>query len=461
MVGLVPPTVFVPRPKVDSALVRLRPSADAAGGGAVGRRPVHAGAGRLRAAAQDAAPRRCVPCSATRTPAVLAAAGVEPTARAEALGLEQWAAVARERGGAPREARARSAPPRIRSSTSSLRVLGPSRRRLPRPRVAGGLARPAPRRARGVRGARTGRRAGARWSAPRSATTSRPTTATSPFIAAEKLMVRAGSFRSRRAAGAAQAHPRRRRARRRVRRRRRRAARGPSSCSTSTSTTPGCSRSRAEVGSDVPFCVPRRRGVDARARRDHRTGRRCRRGWRSSWRSRRSGCRRPTSTRRGTSSAARAPTRVGARAPPASRTSLPELVNDLEPAAEALEPRLRGVPRRARGRGRRGPRCWPAAGRPTWCRSPTRGACPAMVDQVGRRLRVPVVGDDQRVARRPPRQLSVTRSAVGAADRSMSAPPSPPSGHELGFIGPAAGAASASSSEASCASSSACACGAS
>jgi 16S rRNA A1518/A1519 N6-dimethyltransferase RsmA/KsgA/DIM1 with predicted DNA glycosylase/AP lyase activity len=30
-----------------------------------------------------------------RTPAVLAASGIEPTARAEALGLEQWAALAR------------------------------------------------------------------------------------------------------------------------------------------------------------------------------------------------------------------------------------------------------------------------------------------------------------------------------------------------------------------------------
>ena len=38
VVGLVPPTVFVPRPKVESALVRLRRRAAPPGGGAVGRR---------------------------------------------------------------------------------------------------------------------------------------------------------------------------------------------------------------------------------------------------------------------------------------------------------------------------------------------------------------------------------------------------------------------------------------
>ena len=74
VVGLVPPTVFVPRPKVDSALVRLRrraeppvsvPSADDA---------VHAGAGRVRAAAQDAAPVAGPACSVRPPPEVLAAA---------------------------------------------------------------------------------------------------------------------------------------------------------------------------------------------------------------------------------------------------------------------------------------------------------------------------------------------------------------------------------------------------
>jgi 16S rRNA (adenine1518-N6/adenine1519-N6)-dimethyltransferase len=39
--------------------------------------------------------RSLLPVLGDRTPSVLTAAGVEPTARAEALGLEEWAAVAR------------------------------------------------------------------------------------------------------------------------------------------------------------------------------------------------------------------------------------------------------------------------------------------------------------------------------------------------------------------------------
>jgi 16S rRNA (adenine1518-N6/adenine1519-N6)-dimethyltransferase len=39
--------------------------------------------------------RSLVPMLGDRTPEVLAASGIEPTARAEALGLEQWAALAR------------------------------------------------------------------------------------------------------------------------------------------------------------------------------------------------------------------------------------------------------------------------------------------------------------------------------------------------------------------------------
>jgi len=39
--------------------------------------------------------RSLVPVLGDATPAVLQAAGVAPTARAEALGLEEWAAVAR------------------------------------------------------------------------------------------------------------------------------------------------------------------------------------------------------------------------------------------------------------------------------------------------------------------------------------------------------------------------------
>jgi 16S rRNA (adenine1518-N6/adenine1519-N6)-dimethyltransferase len=94
VVGAVPPTVFVPRPKVDSVLVSLRrramppvwvPSVTAlfelVRAGFAQRRKM------LRRALQPVLGDRAVP--------VLAAAGVAPTARAEVLGLDEWAAVAR------------------------------------------------------------------------------------------------------------------------------------------------------------------------------------------------------------------------------------------------------------------------------------------------------------------------------------------------------------------------------
>ena len=94
VVGLVPPTVFVPRPKVDSALVRLRrraappvsvPSADDLFA------LVRAGFAQRRKMLR----RSLAPVLGDAAPDVLAAAGVAPTARAEALGLDDWAAVAR------------------------------------------------------------------------------------------------------------------------------------------------------------------------------------------------------------------------------------------------------------------------------------------------------------------------------------------------------------------------------
>jgi len=94
VVGLVPPTVFVPRPKVDSALVRLDrraeppvavPSADDLFA------LVRTGFAQRRKMLR----RSLVPMLGDRTPAVLAASGIEPTARPEALGLEQWASLAR------------------------------------------------------------------------------------------------------------------------------------------------------------------------------------------------------------------------------------------------------------------------------------------------------------------------------------------------------------------------------
>lgn len=94
VVGLVPPTVFVPRPKVDSALVRLRrrrtppvsvPSTDGLFS------LVRAGFAQRRKMLR----RSLAPVLGDATPRVLADAGVAPTARAEALGLDEWAAVAR------------------------------------------------------------------------------------------------------------------------------------------------------------------------------------------------------------------------------------------------------------------------------------------------------------------------------------------------------------------------------
>jgi 16S rRNA (adenine1518-N6/adenine1519-N6)-dimethyltransferase len=94
VVGLVPPSVFIPAPKVESALVRIVrhpappvvvPSAERlfelvrAGFGQ--RRKMLRGA--LRAALGD------------DTGEVLAAAGIDGSARAETLTLEQWAALAR------------------------------------------------------------------------------------------------------------------------------------------------------------------------------------------------------------------------------------------------------------------------------------------------------------------------------------------------------------------------------
>jgi 16S rRNA (adenine1518-N6/adenine1519-N6)-dimethyltransferase len=94
VVGLVPPTVFVPRPQVDSALVRLHrrsvppvsvPSADDLFA------LVRTGFAQRRKMLR----RSLVPLLGDRTTELLEASGIAPTARAEALGLEEWAALAR------------------------------------------------------------------------------------------------------------------------------------------------------------------------------------------------------------------------------------------------------------------------------------------------------------------------------------------------------------------------------
>ncbi len=94
VVGRVPPAVFVPQPNVESVLV------------AIHRRPeppvavpseddlfalVRAGFGQRRKMLR----RALTPVLGSDTTRVLEAAGIAPTARAETLGLDQWAALAR------------------------------------------------------------------------------------------------------------------------------------------------------------------------------------------------------------------------------------------------------------------------------------------------------------------------------------------------------------------------------
>jgi 16S rRNA (adenine1518-N6/adenine1519-N6)-dimethyltransferase len=94
VVGMVPPTVFLPPPLVDSALVRLVrhpeppvtvPSRDALFA------LVEAGFGQRRKMLR----RALVPVLGQRATDVLSGAGVAPERRAETLTLEEWAAVAR------------------------------------------------------------------------------------------------------------------------------------------------------------------------------------------------------------------------------------------------------------------------------------------------------------------------------------------------------------------------------
>jgi len=94
LVGKVPPSVFVPRPKVDSALVRLvrreAPPVDVPSEAALFGL-VRAGFAQRRKMLR----RSLAGVLGDRATAVLDAAGVAPTARAEELDLDAWAAVAR------------------------------------------------------------------------------------------------------------------------------------------------------------------------------------------------------------------------------------------------------------------------------------------------------------------------------------------------------------------------------
>ena len=97
LAGLVPPTVFMPRPAVDSALVRLarrdRPPVDVPD---VERlfALVRAGFATRRKMLRRALTTEL----GSRTTAVLETAGIDPSIRAEMLGLEEWAAISRAEG---------------------------------------------------------------------------------------------------------------------------------------------------------------------------------------------------------------------------------------------------------------------------------------------------------------------------------------------------------------------------
>lgn len=94
LVGLVPPTVFIPEPKVTSALVTFErhatppvevPDSDWLF------RVVRAGFAQRRKMLR----RALQPMLGAEVDGMLSSAGIDPTARAETLGLEQWAALAR------------------------------------------------------------------------------------------------------------------------------------------------------------------------------------------------------------------------------------------------------------------------------------------------------------------------------------------------------------------------------
>ena len=98
VVGIVAPTVFVPAPKVESALVRITRRAALAVDVPSPERLfelVRTGFGQRRKTLR----RAMAPVLGADASSVLTRAGIEPSSRAETLGLEEWAAVARAEGG--------------------------------------------------------------------------------------------------------------------------------------------------------------------------------------------------------------------------------------------------------------------------------------------------------------------------------------------------------------------------
>ena len=93
VVGRVPASVFVPRPAVESVLVRIerRPAVAVDPDVVPAARLFERGAGRFRASSEDAAP---VPGRRGRARRVRNAADINPEARAENLDVEEWGRLA-------------------------------------------------------------------------------------------------------------------------------------------------------------------------------------------------------------------------------------------------------------------------------------------------------------------------------------------------------------------------------
>jgi 16S rRNA (adenine1518-N6/adenine1519-N6)-dimethyltransferase len=94
MLAVVPPTVFMPRPRVDSAVIALdrrsAPSVDVPSSEAM-MRLVRAGFGQRRKMLRQSLRAEL----GDQAEAAMLAAGLDPAARAETLRLEDWAALTR------------------------------------------------------------------------------------------------------------------------------------------------------------------------------------------------------------------------------------------------------------------------------------------------------------------------------------------------------------------------------
>ena len=401
-------------PKVDSALVRLRPSRappvtvpSADGLFAL----VRAGFAQRRKMLR----RSLAPLLGDRTPDVLAAAG-SPHRRAPRRSGSttgpRWPAV-RRRGRMRLAARPRHRVPQAQpvaprpravaptatttSSRSSSRSANPTTSSrsfaVPRARRRAGRGR----RRRGRRGRPADHRT-SRSSPPRSCSCAPGRSGHGVRLVLRKHIPAGGGLGGGSADAAAALARRARAARRRHRRRGRARASRPRSVPTCRSACAaarrGCaaaarssSRCRCAPGSRSWSAIPPFRLVDAR--RVQGVGR----------------ARRP------------AVRRASVPAPRRSRRSIRELANDLEPAAEARGAPAGRVPAALEAAAGSRRRCWPGAARPTWCPSPTRVDAPGPRRRGGPSPACARRRHDERRPRRPPRQLAA--ASFGAYPRGI------------------------------------------